>query len=71
MAPTRPEDVKPGEVWLVRLGDGQAVGMREDSEDRPWCVFWDGRLLRIESLWLEDADITLVSRLVPERGDVS
>lgn len=62
-----PEDVKPGEVWVVRCGDGQAVGMRQDSEDRPWYVMWDDQDLQIEGLWLGDKDITLVSRLVPEK----
>lgn len=67
----QPEDVPAGEVWLVRYGDGNAVGMRSYRDSLPWTVFWDNRDMQVEQRVLNDGSVALVHRLVPEQGDVS
>lgn len=63
----RPEDVPPGEPWIVR-NEGcrdQWVGTRDDSGTTSWpwiLVKIDGTDYALS----QDVEVTLVSRLVPE-----
>jgi hypothetical protein len=57
-----PADVKPGEVWIVDVGEREAVATRDGSSDQyPWsAAFFDG-----EIEYFDDESITLITRLVP------
>lgn len=63
----RPEDVPAGEPWIVLYGDQEWVGVRaKDHDFVPWSIV---RMDGLDDNDVSDSDITLVSRLVPERKE--
>lgn len=68
-APPRPEDVHAGEQWLVKWAgagfEGEWIGTRSSNPNRnfPWTLTLPGSHDRKV---VEDSEVTLVSRLVPE-----
>lgn len=61
--PLNPADVKPGEPWLIRVGEREAVANRDGTSD--WWT-WSVSFFEGGSDNVADKNITLVSRLVPE-----
>ena len=71
MTHINPADCKPGEVYVVRLahrGRTHIARRRSDLVYHPWRAFLDeteGGL----SAFYSDAEVTVLHRLVPERGE--
>ena len=62
----RPEDVPPGELWSIRYYGKEWAGVRSDSEWVPWSIIsMDGQDYRD----VDDSEIALMFRLVPERKE--
>lgn len=58
-----PADVKPGEPWLIRVGEREAVANRDGTSD--WWT-WSVSFFEGAPCSAKDAEVTLVSRLVPD-----
>lgn len=59
----RPEDVPRNEIWAVRVGNEQTVGVRNAEDSQPWAV---DRLDGSGLDWYSDSDVTLLHKGTPE-----
>lgn len=58
---TSPDDVKPGEAWLVECRGEQRNAVKDGDDSTPWNTVTAGGLFFHE----ENDDVILIARLVP------